>query len=56
MAGEGVWLRRSAGVVTVSPAVVGCYTLLRRLGLRIAPAGRARRWSQTVSPEGYAMS
>ena len=55
MAGEGAGLRRSALVMTRSPAVVRCYAVLRWLGVCV-PRRVPRRSSQTESPVRYGVS
>ena len=52
MADEGVGLRRSALVMTRSPALVRCYAVLRWLGVCVP----RRVQSQTESPERYGAS
>ena len=52
MADEGVGLRRSALVMTRSPALVRCYAVLRWLGVCVL----RRVPRQTASPERYGVS
>ena len=52
MADEGAELRRSALVMTCSPALVRCYAVLR--WLRVCMPRRDQ--SQTESPERYGVS